>query len=85
VKHPNAWLIIEAVRAHSEEDRRVVERLDVVEVPPDGAAAHRRYRELYRTQPERELYFAHTKNDELLIEERLWTGWRVRLHEEASR
>ena len=36
----------------------------------------RRYRELSQQHPGRELYFAHTGNAELDVEERSWTGIR---------
>jgi hypothetical protein len=75
-QYPNAWLIIEALDAHTEDQRRVVDRLTIVEACADGAAAFRRYRELHAAHPERELYFAHTANAELEIDERPWVGVR---------
>ena len=77
-QHPNTWLVIEALDAHSEEHRRAVDRLTVVEVCADGAAAFRRYRELHAAHPDREFYFAHTANAELEIDERPWVGVRWR-------
>jgi hypothetical protein len=40
------------------------------------AAAFRRYREVHAEHPDRELYFAHTANSELEIDERPWVGFR---------
>jgi hypothetical protein len=74
--HPNEWLVIEALDAHSDEDKRILDRIIVVEVCAGGAAAHRRYRELHASRPERELYFVHTGNVELEIDERPWVGIR---------
>jgi hypothetical protein len=74
--HPDQWLVIEALEAHTENRRRVFDRIAVVEGCPDGAAALRRYRELLREHRERELYFVHTANSVLDIEERSWTGIR---------
>ena len=74
--HPEEWLIIEALEAHSTGARRILDRIAVIEVCPDGAAAHRRYRELHRAHPDRELYFAHTANAHLDVEERPWAGIR---------
>jgi hypothetical protein len=74
-------LIIEAVAAHSESGHRVLDDIAVVEVCADGATAHRRYRELHRAEQDRELYFAHTQNQELRIDERAWVG--VRWNDEA--
>jgi hypothetical protein len=74
--HPDQWLLIEAISARTEEHRRVVEQMAVVEICPDGGTAFRRYRQLRREDPERELYFVHTRNPVLKIEERPWLGIR---------
>jgi hypothetical protein len=66
---PNQWLIVEALEAHTDSGLRVPDRLSVIEQCPDGAAVMRRYRALHREFPMRELYFVHTSNDELEIEE----------------
>jgi adenine-specific DNA methylase len=74
--HPEQWLVIEALEARSEGGRRILDRIAVVEVCADGAAAMQRYRELHRQHGLRELYFAHTRNEELSIDERPWVGVR---------
>ena len=74
--YPGQWLVIEALEAHSENRRRVLDRIVVVEVCPDGSSALRRYRELSGQHPGRELYFVHTANAELDILERPWVGIR---------
>jgi hypothetical protein len=79
--HPDEWLVIEALEAHTAEHRRIFDRIAVVEVCPDGVTAQHRYRELRREHPERELYFVHTANADLEIEERPWLG--IRLHAAA--
>jgi len=76
--HPDRWLVFEALEAHTLGNRRVFERIAVVEVCPDGRATMERYRALHRERPDRELCFAHTEAIELEIEERPWTGlWGV--------
>ncbi|HEY7953940.1 MAG: hypothetical protein ACHQ17_03035 [Polyangia bacterium] len=75
--HPDQWLVVEALEAHSEGGRRIPDRLAVVEVCIDGSAAFRRYRRLHQDHPARELYFVHTQNAELEIEERPWIGVRL--------
>jgi hypothetical protein len=82
---PNQWLIIEALEAHSDAGRRILDRLAVVEVCDDGAMAFRRYRELHRQFPTREFLFVHTSNEELNIEERPWIGIRFGDADHASR
>jgi len=74
--YPDQWLIIEALEAHTEEHRRVFDRIAVVETCADGATALRRYRELRQEHAGRELCFVHTAMAELEIEERPWVGIR---------
>ena len=74
--HPDRWLVIDALEAHTEGHRRLVDRIGVVDVCPDGASAFQRYRELHGAHPERELYFVHTGNADLDIVERSWLGIR---------
>ena len=75
-QYPDQWLVIEALEAHTEDDRRKLEQMTVVEVCADGAAAYQRYRELHRQHPGREFYFVHTARQELDIRERHWLGLR---------
>lgn len=74
--HPDQWLVIEALEARSVNDRRVVERIAVIDVCPDGKTTMKRYAELRREHPHREFCFVHTSRAELEIEERLWLGVR---------
>jgi hypothetical protein len=74
--HPDRWLLIEALDAHSEDDHRVFDRIEVIEVCADGPAAMKRYGELRRQHPHREFCFVHTSLAELKFEERLWLGIR---------
>ena len=75
-RYPNEWLVVEALDAHSDGRRRILDRITVVEVCPDGAAAFGRYRELHAAHSDREIYFVHTGNRELEIDERPWVGIR---------
>ena len=75
-KNPNQWLIIEALEGHTEGQQRCLDRIAVVEMCPDGAAALQRYRELHQLYPQRELYFVHTSRETLDIRERQWLGIR---------
>ena len=81
-KWPGQWLIIEALEAHSEGNRRRLDRIAVVETCPDGRSAFQRYQALHRQHPQRELLFVHTQRPELEIEERRWLG--VRFGDEAA-
>lgn len=74
--HPDQWVVIEALEAHTEGDRRILDRIAVVEQCPDGASAMQSYRRLHRQYPSRELYFVHTSREDLQISERWWMGIR---------
>ena len=37
--YPDQWLIIEALEAHTEDDRRHLDRIAVIETCPDGESA----------------------------------------------
>jgi hypothetical protein len=54
--HPDAWVIVEVVQANAGR----LERVTVLEVCDDPERTVRRYRELRRATPERELCFLHT-------------------------
>ena len=74
--YPDQWLIVEALLAHSEANRRIVEKLTVVEAYPEAQAAMSGYLALHRSSPSREFYVAHTSRPILDIEERSWLGLR---------
>jgi len=74
--HPDQWLVIEALEAHSENDHRIFDRIEVIDAFADGRTAMKRYAELRREQPHREFCFVHTSKSELDFEERLWLGIR---------
>lgn len=74
--YPDQWLIIEALEAHSEGGRRLLDHVVVVETCPDGASAMQRYQRLHREHPLREFYYVHTSRVSLDIRERHWVGIR---------
>jgi hypothetical protein len=74
--HPDRWLVIEAVEAHTVGDRRIFDRIAVVDTGTDGRSTMKRCSELHRQHPDREFCFVHTANAELDIEERGWIGIR---------
>ena len=68
--YPQQWLLVEAIKAHSETNARVVEQLAVVESFSDSVTAMKGYTQLHREAPERELYVFHTSRELLEISER---------------
>jgi hypothetical protein len=76
-KYIDEWIIIEAINARTEDGNRIVEELTIVDTfDNDNNGALRKYVELHKVSPERELYVVHTSRNELNIKERRWTGVR---------
>lgn len=74
--YPQQWLLVEAIKARSEANKRVLEQLAVVDMFPDSVSAMKSYTEFHRRSPERELYVFHTSREILDIIERQWLGVR---------
>ncbi len=74
--YPQQWLLVEALKAHSEGDKRVLERLAVLGSYSDSSEALRAYAEFHREAPARELYVFHTSRESLDVTERRWLGVR---------
>jgi hypothetical protein len=75
--YPQQWLLLEAVKAHSENDQRILDQLAVLDAFPDSATALSAYARIHREVPHRELYVFHTSRDTLDIRERQWLGIRI--------
>lgn len=76
IHYPNQWLLIEALEAHSESGKRILDKLAVVDVFDDSRKAMQSYARLHHQEPNRELYVLHTDRKELDITERKWIGIR---------
>lgn len=74
--YPNQWLVIEGVEAHTEEKQRILDRIAVMELCPDGMSALQTYRQRHQQFPFREFYFVNTEREQLEIHERHWNGVR---------
>ena len=74
--HPDRWIIIEALEAHTEGDQRMLDRIAVIETCADGASVMQAYERLHQEYPAREFYFVHTGREKLDIHERRWIGVR---------
>lgn len=75
--YPGQWLLVEAITAHSDADRRVLDELAVVDTFPDSTAAWQRYTQLHHEAIDRELYILHTDREQIDISERVWLGIRL--------
>ena len=68
---------MEALETHTTpENRRILDRMAVLETCTDGNSAMQRYRELHRKDLLREFYFVHTDREEPEIYKRHWLGVR---------
>ena len=74
--YPQQWLLLEAIKAHSQANTRVLEQLAVIGAFPDSISAMDGYAQLHREAPDRELYVFHTSRAELGVTERQWLGIR---------
>lgn len=74
--YPNKWLLFEAIEARSEGGKRIVEELSVINIYDNGKEAIKEFAEKHKKDKSREMYVYHTKNEQLLIEERNWIGVR---------
>jgi hypothetical protein len=77
-RYPSQWLLVEAIKAHTEGNQRVVEDLAIVDVFPDSRAALESYVDFHEQTPEREYYVVHTDRETLDILQRRWLGIRGR-------
>lgn len=74
--YPHSWVLIEAIRAHSENNKRIVEQLSVINTFPDAYVAMNAYEIIKCEIPQREYYVLHTDGDVIDITERKWLGIR---------
>ena len=75
--YPQHWLLVEAIKAHSEANKRILDQLAVLATFPDSVSAMEGYVQTHREAPERELYVLHTSREVIDIEERQWLGIRA--------
>jgi hypothetical protein len=74
--YPEQWLLVEAIKAHSLDNKRILDQLAVVGAFPDSVSAMKGYAQFHHEAPERELYVFHSSRDALDITERQWLGIR---------
>jgi len=76
--YPSQWVIIEAVEAHSEGNKRIIDKIAVIDSFMDGTRnvllENAKSQRLYSG---REIFVVHTSRSELDIEERRWVGVRA--------
>lgn len=70
------WVLIEAIKAHSNNGKRIVEDMDLVGVYDKGNEALKDYTNRHKEDKSKEFYVYSTINEKLEIEERAWIGVR---------
>jgi hypothetical protein len=75
-KYPEKWLLIEALKARTKADKRLLNQLIVLGSFRNSNTALQKYSKLHREAPERELYVFHTSRVRLTVTERRWVGIR---------
>lgn len=76
--YPSQWVLVEAIVATTQENKRIVGELSVVgSFDGDSKEALRAYLKLHSENKQRELYVVHTSRDLLDIEVIAWTGVRA--------
>lgn len=77
VHYPHQWLLVEAIKAHSDAGQRIVEQMAVISTFQDSTVALQNYRQFHHESPERELYVLHTDREQLDIREHLARSARI--------
>ncbi len=77
-RYPAQWLVVEAIVAHTEANKRIVNQMAVVDSFTNSRSALNSYIELHERAPEKELYVVHTDRETLDIIQQRWLGIRGR-------
>jgi hypothetical protein len=75
--YPNTWILFEAFEAHSDNGRRIIDNISVLDTFKDSKLAIDSLRKIHKNDPKRELYVASTNKGILEIVERKWLGVRI--------
>lgn len=66
--YPEQWVLVEAMDAYTENDRRVINHLELIAEHGDNwLSAWQQYERLHQSNPYREYYVLHTSNEALDI------------------
>ncbi|SDI48139.1 hypothetical protein [Natribacillus halophilus] len=69
-RFPNEWVVLEVIKAHSENGYRYIEDVVIIDRFENSLEAMERYEELRKDQPQREYCFFHTSRQNLVARER---------------
>lgn len=69
-RFPNEWVVLEVLKAYSDEGYRYIEDVVVVDRFENSLKAMERYEKLRKKHPQREYCFFHTSRESLVARER---------------
>ena len=75
--YKDKWILFEAITAYSENGKRIVTDLAVVNSYENGKDALKDYAVHHKADKQKEYYVYNTSNENLEIEERAWIGVRI--------
>ncbi len=76
VLYPHQWILLEAIKAHTESGKRILDQVSVINAFSDSKTAMKEYGLIHHNIPSREFYVLHTDREHLDISERKWIGIR---------
>jgi hypothetical protein len=78
-QYDDTWLVIEVINAKSRKGRRLVHEVSIVDSEKESRSAYKKYQNLHRVNPNKEMYVVYSGWNELAFEERMWMGTRGRI------
>lgn len=76
---PNRCVLVESLKAKTENYERIIEEMSVIDDFDNGNAAWKVYKKLHGEDQTRELYIFHTNNEEIKVIEQPYVGVRRRV------
>lgn len=75
--YKDTWVLFEALEAYSENGKRIIDDLAIINSFNNGQEALKDYAKRHKQDKGKEMYVYHTKHENLNIEQRAWIGVRV--------
>lgn len=75
-QYSDSWLVIEAINAESKNGQRKVSEASLVELYKESIDALKKYKQLHKENPNKELYVVYSGWKEILIDEMKYAGFR---------
>lgn len=84
-QYPNRWVLVEALKAISQNNRREIKDMVVIADYIDSTSAWKGYKTLHLENTSRELYIFHTSNEQIEVTEVRLTrvGRRFKLYNDT--